>query len=34
MIGDISMATNVYIVCGRTDYPRSIIIREDCCNYL
>ena len=24
MIGDISMATNVYIVCGRTDMRKSI----------
>ena len=24
----------VYIACGRTDYPRSIIIREDYCNHL
>ena len=30
MLGDISLATNIYIVTGYTDYPRSIIIREDC----
>ena len=24
MIGDISVATNVYIVCGRTDMRKSI----------
>ena len=34
MIGDISMADNIYIICGYTDYLRSIIIREDCCNPL
>ena len=28
MIGDISMADNIYIICGYTDYPRIIIIRE------
>ncbi|MBO6127903.1 MAG: hypothetical protein J6P79_03275 [Pseudobutyrivibrio sp.] len=31
MIGDISLADNIYIICGYTDYLRSIIIREDCC---
>mgnify|MGYP005944689499 FL=1 len=30
MLGDISVADEIYIVCGYTDYPRSIIIREDC----
>lgn len=34
MIGDITNADKIYIVCGYTDYPRSIIIREDCCNQL
>ena len=34
MLGDISLATNIYLVTGYTDYPRSIIIREDCCNQL
>ena len=29
MIGDISLATNIYIITGFTDYPRSIVIRED-----
>ena len=24
---------DIYIVCGYTDYPRSIIIREDCYHY-
>ena len=28
MIGDISMADNIYIICGYTDYPRRIIIQE------
>lgn len=28
MLGDISLVTNIYIVTGYTDYPRSIIIRE------
>ena len=31
MIGDISMADNIYIICGYTDYPRRIIIREVFC---
>ncbi len=29
MIGDITVADEIYIVCGYTDYPRRIIIRED-----
>ena len=29
MIGDISLADNIYIICGYTDYPRSIVIREE-----
>ena len=29
MIGDISFADSIYIVTGYTDYPRSIVIRED-----
>ena len=33
MLGDISLATNIYLVTGYTDYPRSIIIREDYYNY-
>ena len=28
MIGDITAASKIYIVCGYTDYPRSTIIRE------
>ena len=28
MLGDISIADNIYIVTGYTDYPRRIIIRE------
>ena len=28
MIGDITNADKIYIVCGYTDYPRRIIIRE------
>ena len=28
MIGDISAASEIYIVTGYTDYPRRIIIRE------
>ena len=28
MLGDISVANDIYIVCGYTDYPRKIIIRE------
>ena len=28
MIGDISVADEIFIVCGYTDYPRRIIIRE------
>lgn len=31
MLGDISVATNIYIVTGYTDYPRRIIIREVSC---
>lgn len=31
MIGDISSVDEIFIVCGYTDYPRSIIIREECC---
>jgi len=27
MLGDISGLEKIYIVCGYTDYPRSIIIR-------
>ena len=29
MLGDISGLEKIYIVCGYTDYPRRIIIRED-----
>ena len=29
MLGDISGFEKIYIVCGYTDYPRRIIIRED-----
>ena len=29
MLGDISIATDIYIITGYTDYPRRIIIRED-----
>ena len=28
MLGDITVAENIYIACVYTDYPRSIIIRE------
>ena len=28
MIGDISLADHIYVICGYTDYPRRIIIRE------
>lgn len=28
MLGDITAAAEIYIVCGYTDYPRRIIIRE------
>ncbi len=28
MIGDITAADEIFIVCGYTDYPRRIIIRE------
>ena len=28
MIGDITGVENIYMVCGYTDYPRRIIIRE------
>lgn len=28
MIGDITAADDIFIVCGYTDYPRRIIIRE------
>ena len=31
MLGDVSGVRNIYIVTGYTDYPRSIVIREDCC---
>ena len=29
MLGDISGLDKIYIVCGHTDYPRSIVIREE-----
>ena len=29
MLGDISGLDKIYIICGRTDYPRSIVIREE-----
>ena len=29
MLGDISAASEIYLVCGYTDYPRSIVIREE-----
>ena len=29
MLGDISVVTELYVVCGYTDYPRSIVIREE-----
>lgn len=28
MLGDITSVDSIYIVCGYTDYPRRIIIRE------
>jgi len=33
MIGDITNADKIYIVCGYTDYPRRIIIQEDFRNH-
>ena len=32
MLNDATCFKAFYIVCGYTDYKRSIIIREDCCN--
>ena len=32
MLGDIPLATNIYMVTGYTDYPISIVIQEVCCN--
>ena len=29
MLGDISVVTELYVVCGYTDYLRSIVIREE-----
>ena len=29
MLGDITIATELYVICGYTDYPRSIVIREE-----
>ena len=29
MLGDISVVTELYVVCVYTDYPRSIVIREE-----
>lgn len=29
MLGDISVVTELYVVCGYTDYPRSIVMREE-----
>jgi hypothetical protein len=29
MLGDVSGVRNIYIVTGYTDYPRSIVIREE-----
>ena len=29
MLGDISVVSELYVVCGYTDYPRSIVIREE-----
>lgn len=29
MIADVTAADEIYIVCGYTDYPRRIVIRED-----
>ena len=29
MLGDITIATELYIITGYTDYPRSIVIREE-----
>ena len=28
MIGDVTAADEIWVVCGYTDYPRRIIIRE------
>jgi len=33
MLGDIIVADKICIVCGYTDYPRSIIIREERFDY-
>ena len=29
MLNDLTGFKHIYIVCGYTDYPRSIVIRED-----
>ena len=34
MLEDAAGIRRVVIACGYVDYPRSIIIREDCCNHL
>ena len=34
MLNDASGFHKIYLATGYTDYPRSIIIREDCCNHL
>ena len=33
MMGNLSHVQSIYLACGYTDYPRSIIIREDCYNF-
>ena len=30
MLADITVADRIYLITGYTDYPRSIVIREDC----
>jgi len=31
MLADITVVDRIYIITGYTDYPRSIVIREDRC---
>lgn len=34
MLNDAHGFKKIYIATGYTDYPRRIIIQEECCNYL
>jgi hypothetical protein len=34
MLEDAAGIRRVVLACGAVDYPRSIIIREDCCKHL